>query len=216
MSDRLLLDELSGRTIILANGDFPSHPLPLAVLAKAVRVICCDGAAEKLLATGRRPDLVVGDLDSLPAALRGTLDVCHVSEQETNDLSKAFRYCMAQGYGSPVILGATGLREDHTLGNLSLVADFSEQAPDIRLLTDTGLFLATTTTRTFRCRPGQAISIFSFDPTQRLSSRGLKDPLEHLRLRRWWNATLNVADGDEFQLILEDPGTVLLYFRYIS
>ncbi len=214
MSEQELINELAGRTVILANGDFPSHPIPLGVLARAVRVICCDGAAEKLLATGRRPDMVIGDLDSLPPALRGSVPVQHVAEQETNDLSKAFRFCQAQGYGSPVILGATGLREDHTLGNLSLVADFSEQAPDLRLLTDTGCFLATTTTRAFRCQPGQTVSIFSFDPTQRLTSRGLEYPLDHLRLRRWWNATLNTVRGDEFELILEDPGTVLLYFKY--
>ena len=47
--------------------------------------------------------------------------IVHVTEQETNDLNKAFRYCLANGWTDIVILGATGKREDHTLGNIGLL-----------------------------------------------------------------------------------------------
>ena len=50
------------------------------------------------------------------------------TEQETNDLSKAFRYCLKRGWKKLFILGATGKREDHTMGNISLLSDYQAQA----------------------------------------------------------------------------------------
>ena len=31
--------------VILANGDYPTHPIPLQILAYAPYIICCDGGA---------------------------------------------------------------------------------------------------------------------------------------------------------------------------
>ncbi len=59
----------AGCTVLLANGDFPRHPVPLTILRRAGSLICCDGAAANLPA-GIEPDAVVGDGDSLPPAAR--------------------------------------------------------------------------------------------------------------------------------------------------
>ena len=114
----------SDLTVILADGAFPNGREALEHLEKADRVICCDGAARSLVAYGREPDRIVGDLDSLSEEFKKRFAdrIEHVSEQESNDLSKAFRYCREQGYKNIVILGATGKREDHTMGNLSLLS----------------------------------------------------------------------------------------------
>ncbi|MDM8004372.1 MAG: hypothetical protein QUS66_15985, partial [Bacteroidota bacterium] len=56
------------KTVILANGTFPSHPVPLARLHETDMIICCDGAAGKLVAHGLEPGIIIGDLDSVPPA----------------------------------------------------------------------------------------------------------------------------------------------------
>ena len=83
--------------VILAAGDFPTHPVPLQALREADFVVCCDSAAGRLLDYGREPDAVVGDLDSLPPALRLRLGerVHQVDEQDDNDLAKAFRFAIS-------------------------------------------------------------------------------------------------------------------------
>ena len=128
-------------TVILANGTFPTASQPLALLDNAARIVCCDGAAIALMESGRMPTAVIGDLDSISAELRQKLApmTVHVTEQETNDLNKAFRYCLSQGWTDIVILGATGKREDHTLGNISLLVDFAQKVPSIKMVTDDGL-----------------------------------------------------------------------------
>ena len=204
----------SSKTVILANGQFPAHATPVAALHAAARIVCCDGAADKLAAAGLSPDWVVGDLDSLSAAARerhaGRL-VC-VREQETNDLSKAFRFCLSQGWRDLLIVGATGLREDHTLGNLSLLADFAREAA-VLLLTDTGWFTPLLASASLTSCAGQPVSIFSFDPQAAVSAEGLKYALEGVRLTRWWQATLNEARGPAFKLAFTG-GPLLVYQAY--
>ena len=206
--------EYKKTTAILANGNFPIHPAPLAALREAERIVCCDGATVKLVATGLEPAAIVGDLDSLPENLRARFGAILHPEigQNDNDLAKAFRFCIRQGWRNLVILGATGLREDHTLGNLAWLADFARDA-EVSLLTDTGSFTAVYAPTTFPSHPGQQVSIFTFDPQTVLHAQGLRYPVDGLRLTRWWQATLNEALGESFDLSFEG-GPVLVFQTY--
>jgi thiamine pyrophosphokinase len=202
------------KTVILANGAFPSHATPLAALRDAGRVICCDGAVEKLDAAGIAPAWVVGDLDSLSDAARARYAdrlVC-VAEQETNDLSKAFRFCLSRGWRDLLIVGATGLREDHTLGNLSLLADFAHDAR-VFMLTDTGWFTPVPASAQLPSFAGQPVSVFALEPGVAVYAEGLKHPLDNVSFTRWWQATLNEACGDSFKLVFEG-GPLLVFQAY--
>ena len=202
-------------TAILANGAFPTHPTPLAALRMAERIVCCDGAAARLVAAGFSPAAIVGDMDSLSDDLRERFsDLLQLDTgQDDNDLAKAFRYCLLCGWRKLVILGATGLREDHTLGNLAWLADFAPQA-EVALLTDTGVFTTITQTTVFASHPGQQVSFFTFDGRTILQARGLRYPVENLQPTRWWQATLNEARGEQFEVRAEG-GPALVFMTYV-
>lgn len=207
------VQEKNDLTILLADGDFPTKNIPLSYLEKAARIVCCDGAALALVRHGMTPNVIVGDLDSLPEDFRKRYKECliHVEEQEDNDLTKAFRYCMEQNWKNIVILGATGKREDHTLGNLSLLADYSLETEKISLVTDHGIFIAIHKSGTFESFPGEQISLFAMDPDTFVSSENLKYPMNKYHLRRWWQATLNEALSENFSLDFEEGKTLLLF-----
>ena len=101
--------------VILANGAFPQKENALSYLRKADRLVCCDGATNKAIAHGLTPDFIVGDLDSLSPELKERFSdrIVHIAEQESNDLSKSFAFCLSKGWKNIVILGASGEREDH-------------------------------------------------------------------------------------------------------
>jgi len=182
-------------TVILASGEYPSHPVPLRMLAEAERVICCDGAANTLCASGRIPDFIIGDLDSLSPDLRALHAdrVIHEPSQESNDLSKAFDFCIRHDWRDLLILGAGGGREDHLLGNIALLADFAEKA-NVAMATNHGLIRAFIASPAYlQSQPGQQISLFACDPETCVSGTGFKYPLDNLQLRRWWTAALNEA-----------------------
>lgn len=201
-------------TVILANGAFPVHEIPLRQLRKAERLICCDGAVENLLAFGMQPDWIVGDMDSLPKELKNSYSsiIQHYSEQETNDLTKSVRFCCSRGWTKISILGATGKREDHTLGNLSLLADYAEIAT-VQALTDYGIFTPLLHSSDFQSFRGQQISIFSLDPEVEITADGLVYPLVGRRLSSWWQGTLNEATGSSFSLKF-NSGKLLLFREY--
>ena len=200
--------------VILANGEFPQSAAAQRFIVDAPSLVCCDGAAEKAVAFGREPDWIVGDLDSVPEALKTRFRdrLVRVAEQETNDLDKAFRFCVERGWTELAILGATGLRADHALGNISRLVDFARVAPSIRLIDDFGVFRVALKSGTFASRPGEQISIFSFNPTQAITSQGLKYPLNRLKLPRWSTATLNEALGESFSLEFDAASPLLLFF----
>ncbi len=202
------------KTVILANGAFPTHPVPLARLQEADLIVCCDGAAEKLVANGLEPGIIIGDLDSVSPELKKKYKkiIVQDSDQETNDLTKAVNWCLTSGIREVAILGATGIREDHTLGNISLLADYSSRI-DAVILTDTGSFRVYDRRVTIATKPGQQVSLFSIDPSLKVTSAGLKYPLDNLKLHSWWRGTLNEAAGDCFTLGFVS-GQVIVFQQY--
>lgn len=207
---------LRADAVILAAGDFPTHPIPLGMLTKAAdRIICCDGAADRLLAAGFMPMAVVGDGDSIsPEARERLSDRLHIeSEQETNDLSKAVRYAVRQGMHRLLILGATGRREDHTLGNISLLASYQDYGLDVEMWTDYGIFTPATGRQTFASHAGQQLSVFCLDDAP-LTLLDVRWPLEARSITRWWQATLNEALTDTFRI--ETRGRIIVFRTYIT
>ena len=177
-------------------------------------IICCDGAAEKLVANGLEPGIIIGDLDSVSPALRERYRDILVqdTDQDTNDLTKAVNWCIAVGIREVTILGATGIREDHTLGNISLLADYSARI-DAVMLTDTGSFRVYDHSVTIDSHPGQQVSLFSIDPSLKVTSSGLKYPLDDLTLHSWWRGTLNEAIANTFSLNF-NSGKVIVFLGY--
>lgn len=202
-------------TVILADGSFPQSDIPLSLLRNASRIICCDGASKSLDDSGLVPYAIVGDCDSIDEALTKKYAdrIFRIDDQETNDLTKAVRWCHERGFTDIVILGGTGKREDHTLGNISLLAEYS-RIVKVRMVTDNGVFYPLLKGGSFNSVKGQQISIFSIDPDTEISSSGLKYLLKKLKLSNWWQATLNEAEGDSFGLEFEG-GPLIVFLAFV-
>ena len=150
--------------VILANGEYPTHVLPLKILEEAQFVICCDGAANEYILRGHTPDIIIGDGDSLSPENKTRFSdiIHHIADQETNDQTKAVHFLQEKGYRRIAIVGATGKREDHTLGNISLLLDYMKSGMEVRTVTDYGVFIPASGTQTFISHTGQQISIINF------------------------------------------------------
>jgi thiamine pyrophosphokinase len=202
------------RVVILANGKFPEADIPRAYLGNADKIICCDGAVENLVARDFEPDAIVGDMDSISDMLKERYaNILYPdSDESSNDLSKAVKYCISAAYTDITILGSSGYREDHTLGNISLLAEYSEYLA-VRMVTDTGIFVAVNSGERISSFPGQQVSIFSFLNRARVDSKNLKYPLEKLLLDKIWTGTLNECTSDFFSLSF-DKGPLVVFLAF--
>ena len=200
------------RIVVLANGLFPSGRQGLELLKTAEQIICCDGAADKLVARGMSPHVIIGDLDSVSSEVRELYAsvMIHSDDQESNDLTKAVHYCIEKGYPSVSILGATGLREDHTLGNISLMMEYFPRI-EVQMISDYGLFFLAQSGEKVQSYNGEKISLFSIDNRVRVTSTGLKYPLNDLQLSNWYKASLNEATADHITLQFESDHPLIVY-----
>lgn len=208
---------MGSNIVIICDGSFPRTEYPRYLIRTADFIICCDGSLKKFIRNSkaifgaeRLPDRVVGDMDSLPESLRKKHAdiIVKIDEQEHNDQTKAFRWVMEniEDIESITILGATGQREDHTIGNISLLMEYARMYDlegmgiQVQMITDHATIVAVTDTVEMDCGEGRQISILSPDNTLRIKSQGLRWKTDDVVFDNWWKATLNVAVQDNIRL----------------
>ena len=208
---------MGGEVVIICDGAFPKTEYPRYLIRTADYIICCDGALRKFIRNSkaifgndRLPDKVVGDMDSLSAGLKAKYSdiIVQIDEQEHNDQTKAFRWALENlsGIGTITIIGATGQREDHTIGNISLLMEYARTYDlealgiQLQMITDHGVIFPVTDTLEFDCGIGRQVSIFSPDNSLRIKSSGLAWKTDEVVFDNWWKATLNRATQDRVRL----------------
>lgn len=216
---------MSKTVAIICDGDFPKTEYPRYLIRTADVIVCCDGALVKFMKAGkaifgeeRLPDLVIGDMDTLSAQMQKKYSdiIIKETEQEHNDQTKAVRYVLnnIEDISRIYILGATGGRADHTIGNLSLLMEYTRlfDLGDIVIesVGDTGTAFAITDTTEFECGEGREISIFSPDNSLTIKSEGLMYPTGDVIFDNWWKATLNKAVQDKVRLEFSHPSIALI------
>lgn len=113
--------------VIFANGNLTPGKWVEVYLDEARQVIAADGGVDHLLALGRLPDVVIGDLDSTTEDVAARLreaDVTMLVQPEMkdeSDLELALQYAASQSDGDIVLLGALGGRLDQLLANIFLL-----------------------------------------------------------------------------------------------
>lgn len=166
------------RGLIFANGEQLNHAAMKAIVRPGDYLVAVDGGLHHMQALGLRPDLLIGDLDSLaPAeveALRESgveIKQYPVHKDET-DLELAVEAAVHAGCTALVIAGALGGRLDMTLANLFLLGLPSLDGVDARL--EDGV------EEVFLIRPGGWREITG-RPGERVSLLPLGDPAHGVR-----------------------------------
>ena len=197
--------------IILANGNYPTHPTPVQKIKEAGSIICCDGAVNQLKDNGLEPYIIIGDLDSIDQALKSNYDnrTIYLPDQDENDLRKAMLWADKKGVVELTILGATGKRDDHSLSNIFTLLQFPTYIK-CTLVTDYGYFSIAEDIAKFRSFKGQQISFFSIDPDIEITSTNLKYNLKSTKFNNIYCGSLNECFNTDFTITVSH-GIVLVY-----
>lgn len=211
--------------VIICDGKFPKTEYPRYLVRSADFIICCDGALMKFIRNSkaifgneRLPDLVIGDMDTLSASMQQKYAdiIIRENEQEHNDQTKAVRWALEHldGIEQIHILGGTGGRADHTIGNISLLMEYTRMFDlgdiSIEMVTDEGTIFPINDTIEFECGPGRSISIFTPDNSLRIKSEGLMYQTADVIFDNWWKATLNKTVQDKIRLELSHRSIALI------
>ncbi|UCH11349.1 MAG: thiamine diphosphokinase [Fidelibacterota bacterium] len=199
--------------VILADGTFPTHHRPLEVLERAGTIICCDGAANSFLNRSRKPDYVVGDLDSITEEVRAMFQdrLVLLPSEQSSDLEEALQFAAEKGCREVTVLGAVGKRDDHTLGNLLML--WTDFGMEVMALTDAGQFSVVRTTGAYCSFEGQEVSLFPESTSVRITTDGLQYSLDQAAIPAYHKGTSNRSLGKSFAIQV-DGGAVLVYQSY--
>lgn len=202
------------RCVIIAASPDLDKELLGAVISEDDFVICADGGLDSVAAVGIKPDLVVGDFDSLvhKERLNQFKTVALQVEKDDTDTMHCAEEAVKRGYKNIVLLGATGGRLDHTLANLSVLLYLQKNGAEgviidryneVRLLKQGN--------NTFCGVMGKTISVIPFGCFQAvLSYKGMHYPMQEQTVRLDYPFTIsNIAEKDNVEILLHS-GTALL------
>ncbi len=201
--------------LILANGEAPSKRLIQTLRKNASLFVCADGGANIAARLKLRPDIIIGDLDSVFATTRKRFPQAKqllMSDQNSTDLEKAIVCLIGQGYTNIVVVGAGGKRLDHTIGNAGTLAKFSNRVT-ISFVSDDGILRSVGTETEFEAEVGSTLSLIPLTRCDGITTEGLEYPLSDESLE------LGVRDGTSNRVVSSPvritvkSGRLLIYHR---
>jgi len=202
---------MNRRALVLCNGEPPSRGLLHRLVHDADLLVAADGGANVARARGLQPDVIIGDLDSITSATRrrfASSRIIRLSRQDNTDLEKTLDFLSEEGMKDVVIAGATGLRLDFTLGNLS-VAWLYARRMSIRFVGDGWQAMPLGETTRVRAVPGTTVSLIPFSRCSGITLRGLRYPLTGASLQGGAVAVSNVVEKNPFTVTVR-KGRMLL------
>lgn len=142
-------------------------------------VICADSGylyAQKL---GLKPDVVIGDYDSLGFEPNCNSDIfTFPSEKDDTDLMLAVKEALKRGYSNIDIYGALGGRFDHTMGNIQALGYIAEHKGQGRIISENEqITLLIPGKHTVFEKKGYSLSLFAYsDEVENYCINGVKYP----------------------------------------
>lgn len=201
------------RAIIFYNGDLTDLSRAKHYVKKSDYIICADGGTEHALKLGLLPNVIIGDLDSLPKITHKLLAtkkiewITYQKEKDETDSELALQHAIEKGFTSLIIFGMFGARLDHMLTNLfalsyldhkGISATFIEGKQKINVIHDN---------IQLQGKPGDLISLIPLKgDVKEVTTTNLQYPLNHENLFFGYsrgisnvmtqkNATVTINDG---------------------
>ena len=133
-------------------------------------IICCDGGARHLWKTGIKPDVIIGDMDSIEPdhlasySKQGVKIIKYPVNKDFTDTELALDYALGLKPDSIFIWGALGGRIDHTLANVFLLCKGQEKGIKTYLIDEYGEAFVLDKETSFINEAGKTVSLIALSP----------------------------------------------------
>ncbi len=168
---------MNHKVALFLNGE---KPKTIPNINKYHAIFCADGAYTFLEAHGIVPDIISGDFDSLKE-IPDNITTINTPDQNHTDFEKALKIILSHGYYQVDVFSASGLEQDHFLGNLSTALKYKKEL-NITFYDDRQHYYFLKKNNTISNVKNKTISLFPFPKAKHVSSKGLKYPLNNLTL----------------------------------
>lgn len=184
-------------------------------------IIAADSGMEFLHRVGINPDIIIGDFDSVDSGIleyyreQPQIEICMLNPiKDHTDTESAIREAIGRGAKRITILGGTGTRLDHVLGNISLLGIGLEEDVSIELVDPNNRIrmFDKPVTITKKRQYGTYISVIPYsDRVTNVTITGVKYPLTDYTMGGFNSLGVsNEIEDDEAQISFEEGIIVLI------
>lgn len=187
---------------LVANGAMEDYRLISSLVKKYDKCVAVDGGLIHCHGMGIRPDLIIGDGDSIPEELAARyVDIPSVSfpvDKDESDLELAIYAANWPNVEKMAVFGAMGKRSDQAIANLQLLRRFSTK---LVIETETETILSISGRNRIDGFSGQRISLIPIGPSPSgITTKGLKWELKDATLDAHFFSLSNVCLGSSFEV----------------
>ena len=182
-------------------------------------ILAADSGMNALYAAAVTPDIIIGDFDSADEKILAffqqnkAIDFCTLNpEKDDTDTEFAIRESIRRGADSITIIGGTGTRLDHVLGNISLLGIGFEEQISMELLDEHNRIRMIQKPLTLEkdAQYGKYVSLIPYGgDVQGITLRGFKYPLSDYTMGGFNSLGISNEIVDE-KAVIELPGGSLL------
>ena len=195
---------------VVSNGEISDLALLSRKLSHFKLVLAVDNGLRHLMAIGRKPDVILGDFDSVSkeslALFPEVPRQSYPTDKDFSDTELAVDFAFLKGAETVTLFGATGGLLDHTLANLFLLAKYPGK---LTIETESETLYAVHGFINQTSRPGQRLSLFSLgDQATGVTTRGLKWNLDGATVNSRFFSLSNVILDHEFEVSIQS-GTLI-------
>jgi thiamine pyrophosphokinase len=215
MSSHHIVRDDQEPALIIANGAACSSELLGQLLEWSPLVIVLDSAMERVVELGIKVDVLLGDFDrgfdaNYYKKTHYPIDIIPTPNQDKTDLEKAFDYLHARNIPAVNVVWATGKRADHTINNLTNIANYRDKLKIVIIDDHSKVFLLPRKYEKWYTEK-TTISLIPIGEVTGIHSTNLHYPLNDDTLKMGYRTgSSNFVKEDGIVTIVHETGDLLL------
>ncbi len=168
------------RAVIIGNGEIKDYDFIAGKLRKSDYIICADGGYRHAVKLGIKPDVLIGDMDSIgDESYDGEIINLPVRKDFT-DSEVCIKYVLLKDFDEILMLGFIGTRLDHTITNLMLLKQIAESGKKGKIIDEHNEIYFALEENIIYGKKGDLLSLIPFGgDLNGITAFGLDYPLEN-------------------------------------
>lgn len=149
-------------------------------------IICADSGYDKAISAGIKPDLLIGDFDSIKSRLPDDTEIFRApAHKDDTDTLLSVRTALDKGFDNIALVGACGGRTDHTLANIATLLFIREHGAKAYAVGDeTDVYILSEESIQLNADVSRYLSAFAISDEAVVSISGCEYTLDSYKLKR--------------------------------
>jgi thiamine pyrophosphokinase len=209
------------RAIIFCNGDLSNFRNAKKYIKPTDYIICADGGAKHVLKLGIKPDVIIGDFDSLSKKDQKIFIekqvpfITHEKEKDETDSELAVQFALEKGFKTIFIFGLLGSRIDHMLTNFFALDYISSADADVTIIEGKQEIRLIKNKIKLEGKKGDLVSLIPLNgDVKKVTTKNLKYSLKNEDLKFGYSRGIsNVFTEDTAEISLHEGSLLVIHTK---